>query len=87
MSSNPAQCEVYSIQKYVSRSVVSSANKTDRHNIPEILLKVALKRHNLKPETLGEKQKYQTFIILFTLFGKRIEPVFEMKINNYYIDA
>jgi hypothetical protein len=47
--------------------VVSSANKTDRHNIPEILLKVALKRHNLKPETLGEKQKYQTFIILFTL--------------------
>jgi hypothetical protein len=53
--------------------------KPDCHNIAEILLKVALKRHNLKPETLGEKQKYQTFIILFTLFGKRIEPVFEMK--------
>jgi hypothetical protein len=40
---------VYSIQYYVislsvtcDRSVVSSTNKTDRHDITEILLKVAL---------------------------------------------
>jgi hypothetical protein len=53
---NPVQGEVYSIQHYVIKFVsnlaagqwfspgmpVSSTNKTDRHNIAEILLKVAL---------------------------------------------
>ena len=47
VSSNPAHGEVYSIQhqviKFVSDwLVVSSTNKTDRHDITEILLKVAL---------------------------------------------
>jgi hypothetical protein len=55
VSSNPAHGEVYSIQHFVislsvtcSRSVafqcitVSSTNKTDQHDITEILLKVAL---------------------------------------------
>ena len=54
MSLNPAQGEVYSIQHYVIQwlatcrwyPLVSSINKTDRHNITEILLKVAL---NTKP--------------------------------------
>ena len=52
VSSNPAHGEVYSIQHYVIKCVshlrhvsgtpVSSTNKTDRHYITEILLKVAL---------------------------------------------
>jgi hypothetical protein len=56
MSSNPVHGEVYSIQHYVIKFVSdspqaegftpgtpgSSTNKTDRHDIAEILLKVAL---------------------------------------------
>ena len=56
MSSNPVYGEVYSIQLYVIKFVsdlpqvdgflrvpiVSSTNKTDRHDVAEILLKVAL---------------------------------------------
>ena len=56
VSSNPIHGEVYSLQHYVIKLVsdlrqvcgflrvhtVSSTNKTDRHNITEILLKVAL---------------------------------------------
>ena len=56
VSSNPADGKVYSIQHYVIKFVsdlrqvggflrvllLSSTNKTDRHNITEILLKVAL---------------------------------------------
>ena len=56
VSSNPAHGEVYSIQNYVVKFVselpqvgcffpgtpVSSTNKTDRHDITEILLKVTL---------------------------------------------
>jgi hypothetical protein len=55
VSSNPTHGEVYLIQHYVIKFVnclwqvdgfllvlVSSTNKTDRHNITEILLKVAL---------------------------------------------
>ena len=57
VSSNPVRGEVYSIQHYVMKFVwpatgrwfspctlVSSTNKTDRHDITEILLKV--KRYN-----------------------------------------
>ena len=54
VSTNPAHGEVYSIQHYVIKFVsdlrqvsgflrVSSTNKTDHHDIAEILLKVALK--------------------------------------------
>jgi hypothetical protein len=56
LSLNPAHGVVYSIQHYVIKFVsdlwqvcglfpgtpVSSTSKTDRHDIPEILLKVAL---------------------------------------------
>ena len=57
VSSNPVHGEVFSIQQYVIKFVsdlrqtnrwfspctsVSSTNKTDRHDITEILLKVAL---------------------------------------------
>jgi hypothetical protein len=56
VGSNPVHGEVYSIQQYVIKFVsdvrqvgffftgtpVSSTNKTDRHDITEILLKVAL---------------------------------------------
>ena len=56
VSSNPTHGEVYSIQHYVIKFVsdlpqvccflkgtpVSSTNKTERHDITEILLKVAL---------------------------------------------
>ena len=60
VSSNPIRGEVYSIQHYVINFVsalrqvsgflpgtpVSSTNKTDRHDITEVLLKVALKTIN-----------------------------------------
>jgi hypothetical protein len=49
VSSNPAHGEVYSIQHYVIKVVrfppgtpVSPTNKTEHHEITEILLKVAL---------------------------------------------
>ena len=52
--SNPAQCEVQSIQLVTGRcfslgTPVSSTNKTDNHDITEILLKVALNTINQKP--------------------------------------
>jgi hypothetical protein len=62
VSLNPAHGEVYSIQHYMINFVsdlrqtgrwfspgipVSSTNKTDRHDITEILLKVAL--NTIKP--------------------------------------
>jgi len=51
VSSNPTHGEVYWIQHYVIKFVgdlsgVFSINKTDSHDINEILLKVALKHHN-----------------------------------------
>jgi hypothetical protein len=53
VSSNPTDGEVYSIQHYVihlsvtcGRSVVFSTNKTDHHDIIEILLKVAFNTIN-----------------------------------------
>ena len=59
VSSNPVHGEVYSIQHYVIKFVSnlrqvggflrysdSSTNKTDRHDITEILLKVALNTIN-----------------------------------------
>jgi hypothetical protein len=63
MSSNPPHGEVYSMQHYVIQFVsdlrqvcffspdtrVSSTNKTDRHDINEILLKVALNIITLTP--------------------------------------
>ena len=54
VSSNPVHGAVYLIQHYVikfvsycDRSVVFSTNKTDRHDITEILFKVALNTINL----------------------------------------
>jgi hypothetical protein len=61
LSSNPVHREVYSIQYYVIKlfwdlrqvggflkgTPVSSINKTDRHDITEILLKVALNTINI----------------------------------------
>ena len=59
LSLNPVHGEVYSIQHYVIKFVsdlqwfspgtpVSSTNKTDHHDITEILLNVALNTINLK---------------------------------------
>jgi hypothetical protein len=66
VSCNPTHGEVYSIQHYVikfvsvtcGRTVVSSTNKTDRHDITEILLKVPLITITLthqKPSLLSGK--------------------------------
>ena len=63
MSSNPVHGEMYSIQRYVIKFasdlrqvsgflrvlLISSTNKTDRHDIAEILLKVALNTKPTKP--------------------------------------
>jgi len=60
---NPAHDKVYSIQHYVislsviwGKSAVSSTNKTDHHDITEILLKVALNTITL---TLNLNQIWQ----------------------------
>ena len=64
VSLNPVHGEVYSIQHYVIKFVsdflwfspgtpVSSTNKTDHHNITEILLKVALNTIN-QPTVISE---------------------------------
>ena len=59
VSSDPAQSEVYSIQHYVIKfdsdlrqvsgffqgTSISSTNKTDRYDIADLLLNVALKHH------------------------------------------
>ena len=58
-------------------SPVSSTNKTDRHDIAEILLKVTLITINLTPNITYDKFTYNfnlfnqllnTFLVLFTLF-------------------
>ena len=63
-SSNPAHGEVYSIQHYMIKFVrsvifsgysVSSINKTDCHDIAEILLKVSLNTITLTP---GRASRY-----------------------------
>ena len=69
MSSNPVHGEMYSIQHYVIKFVsdlpqvggslgtlVSSNNKTDHHDITEILLKVALNTIN---QTFNKISQYQ----------------------------
>ena len=67
VSSNPVHGEMYSIQRYVIKFasdlrqvsgflrvlLISSTNKTDRHDIAEILLKVAL---NTKPNQTNQNQ-------------------------------
>jgi hypothetical protein len=63
VSSNPVHVEVYSIQHYMiafvgdlrqisglSGTPVSSTNKTDNHDITDILLKVALNTINLNQQ-------------------------------------
>ena len=72
VSLNPVHGEVYSIQHYVikfasdllqvggfsSSTPVSSTNKTDRHDITEILLKVALNTIiQTKPSSKKQKKK------------------------------
>ena len=72
VSSNPERGEVYSIQHYVIKFVsdlrqvggflsrgtpISSTNKTDRHDITEILLKVAFNSTIQSTQTV--KQIYQ----------------------------
>ena len=63
VSLNPAHDEVYSIQQYEIKLVsdlrlfllgtpVSSTNKTDRHDITKIVLKVALNTVCLTPSIL-----------------------------------
>ena len=65
ISSNPAQarCTRYntmwsSLSVTCGRSMVSSTNKTDRHDITEIMLKVALNIIILTPSMLSETYAY-----------------------------
>ena len=64
--SNPVHGEVYSIKHYAIKivaicdmSVVFSTNKADRHDITEILLKVAL--NTITPNPLF------TFLVIFLI--------------------
>ena len=63
-------------------SLVSSTNKTDRHNITEILLKVALNTINLNPDL----QYYTTsstkgIIIKFVYWGKPCRALWKDNLN------
>ena len=76
VSSNPAHCEVYSIQHYVIKFVIDLRQvggflralrfpppiKTDRHDISEILLKVASNIHNP-----GELRPWHSMLVLKTI--------------------
>ena len=70
MSSNPAHGEVCLIQNYVSlsvtcdRSVFFSTSKTDRHDINEILLKMALKTTTITSQN-GNYWAYRIHIQIF----------------------
>ena len=88
--SNPVHGEVYSIQHYVIKFVndlrqVFSTNKTERHDITDILLKVALNIITLAPcltlppclhqsrklRTLVYAVKGVTFVSISTIFAIR----------------
>jgi hypothetical protein len=56
---NKYRCTRYNIMWYnlsvtCDRSVVSSTNKTDHHDITEILLNVALNTINHQPQTINK---------------------------------
>ena len=69
MSSNAVHGEIYSIQRYAINlsatdrwfslgTLVSSTNKTDRHDITKILLKVALNTITPNPFNTGPQLQY-----------------------------
>jgi hypothetical protein len=63
-------CSDSGILELFRRIPVSSTNKTDRHDITEILLKVALNTINLNPKPLydyilQERIRYTIFFYLF----------------------
>jgi hypothetical protein len=83
VSLNPTHGEVYSIQHYVIKYVsdfcqagqwfspgtpVSSTNKTDHHNIAEILLKVALSIRTPSP-IWGVHQKVKGHLKILTILS------------------
>jgi hypothetical protein len=80
VSLNPANGEVYLIQHYVIKVVsglrqvwfspgspVSSTNKTDCHNITEILLKVALNTITLHLNWLFGREKFSKKLLVLKL--------------------
>jgi hypothetical protein len=82
VSLNPTHSEVYSIQHYVIKFVsylwqvggffvVSSTNKTDRYNITEILLKVALNTITQNLKNIDQIKIYTRIneAMLHTLFS------------------
>ena len=91
MISNPAHDEVYSIQHFVSLSVVggsclgtlvySSTNKTDTHDITEILLKVALNTITLTQ--LYSWDKFQLKTVYFNPSGSI--PHYKFKMHWWFM--
>jgi len=77
VSSNPVRGDVYPIQHYVIKFVsdlrqvggfspgtpVSTTNKTDRHDITEILLKVALNHKPITTSNIGRVNAYLIWIV------------------------
>ena len=92
LSSNPAHCGVYSIQHYMIKFVsdfrqvrlfypctlVSSSNKNDRHDIAEILLKVASNTKQYTKQTivvlllLQIAQGENILFILYWLYDRKL---------------
>jgi len=91
VSSNPIHGNVYSIQHYVIKflsdlrqvggfSPVSSTNKPDRHDITEILLKLALNTINqTKLYRYLKTVKYDLFVENSAFVDFMSRPIYELK--------
>jgi len=63
-------CQLLVTGQWFSPSTpVSSTNKTDCHDITEILLKVALKHHKPKPPNLSLTVKIQTNLFIYFIYS------------------
>jgi len=89
VSLSPTHGEVYSIQHYEIKTLgagwwfsqgtpISSTNKTDRHDMTEILLKVAL-------NTINQTKPKGIFISFWIYMGLKLNLIFSLSVIKYYL--
>ena len=91
VSSNLVHDDVYSVQQYVIKFVsnlrqIFSTNKTNRHDITEILLKVELNTINKTKNTIHLLTNYMRYCTMIWLIysgdNKKITYNLTLEINN-----